>query len=61
MNKTLRDLGYTNEQVAAFSAAIENSGATVFAPCGSTARDTYAVLSLSDAEVAAIRMPNPVQ
>ncbi len=61
MNKNLRDLGYTDEQVAALSASLEKTGATVFAPCGSTARDVYSILSLSDAEVAAIRMPNTAQ
>jgi protein tyrosine phosphatase (PTP) superfamily phosphohydrolase (DUF442 family) len=57
MNKSLRELGFTDEQLAAFSAALETTGATVFAPCATTARETtaYAALRLSDAEAAVVR------
>jgi len=52
MNKSLRELGFTDEQLATFSAALEETGATVFAPCATTA---YAALRLSDAEAAVVR------
>ena len=63
MNKSLRQLGFTDEQLAAFSAALEKTEGTFLAPCAATARTTaeYAALRLSDAEAAAIRAPNAVQ
>jgi hypothetical protein len=59
MNKSLRELGFTDEQLA----ALEKTGGTVLATCGATARATaeYAALRLSDAEVAAIRASNTEQ
>ncbi|MGY6163553.1 hypothetical protein [Paraburkholderia strydomiana] len=61
MNENLRKLGYTDQQVAALSTALEKSGATFFAPCAATAKDAYAALRLSADEVAAIRAPNAAQ
>lgn len=57
MKNDLRKRGSANEQVAAASASPGNNGATFFAPRATVPAADYAVLRLSDSEVAAIRGP----
>ncbi|NMM01489.1 hypothetical protein HHL24_26570 [Paraburkholderia sp. RP-4-7] len=56
----LRNVGYSDEQLALFSTALENTGAKVFVTSEATSQASaeYVALRLSDAEVPEICAPN---